>query len=151
LGGEISYRPDTPIQWNAFELILGGLQQNSLMYQDRGGDLSLLGLLGGFNDAMTAADPTQARIDTVNGAVGGQILDGWDKLDVWQAELTYIQFFDRVLGADRLAMAVEGGVTHVADLPSRSNARYGRSGAYGLGDAFADCASTTASTANSNA
>ncbi|WP_228345968.1 DUF1302 domain-containing protein [Venatoribacter cucullus] len=150
LGGEISYRPDTPIQWNAFELILGGLQQNSLMYQDRGGDLSLLGLLGGFNDAMTAADPTQARIDTVNGAVGGQILDGWDKLDVWQAQLTYIQFFDRVLGADRLAMVVEGGVTHVADLPSKSKARYGRSGAYGIGDAFADCASTTASTANSN-
>ena len=112
ISGEISYKPNLPLQWNAFELILGGnLAPYSRMYQDR------LAALGG--------DETK---------LAGTLMEGWDEYDVWQAQMSYIQFFDRMLGADRLTFIAEVGVTHIPDLPSTDDARYGRSGAYGIGN-----------------
>jgi hypothetical protein len=122
IGGEISYRPDAPIQWNAFELILGGLAlPSSRLYQDR------LAEVGGV---VASATPHQNAT-----ALAGEILEGFDKMDIWQAQMTYIKFFDQVLGADRLALAAEIGATYVPDLPSLDDARYGRSGAFGIGNA----------------
>ena len=113
ISGEISYRPDAPIQWNAFELILAG---NGLpfsrLYQDRaeelGGDATLL---------------------------YGEIAEGYDEMDIWQAQMTFIKFYDQVMGGDRLAVVAEVGATYVPDLPSLDDARYGRSGTFGIGDA----------------
>ncbi len=121
IGGEISYRPDAPIQWNAFELILAGLAlPSSRLYQDR------LAEIGGIT---ATATPHQNAV-----SLAGETLEGYDNMDIWQAQMTYIKFFDQVLGADRLAVAAEIGATYVPDLPSLDDARYGRSGAYGLGD-----------------
>jgi len=122
IGGEISYRPDAPIQWNAFELILAGLAlPSSRLYQDR------LAEVGGIEATTTPYS---------NGAqLAGTVLEGYDELDIWQAQMTVIKFFDQVWGADRLAIAAEIGATYVPDLPSLDDARYGRSGAFGLGDA----------------
>jgi hypothetical protein len=121
IGGEISYRPDAPIQWNAFELILAGLAlPSSRLYQDR------LAEIGGV---VATATPHQNAV-----SLAGETLEGYDNMDIWQAQMTYIKFFDQVLGADRLAVAAEIGATYVPDLPSLDDARYGRSGAYGLGD-----------------
>jgi hypothetical protein len=123
IGGEISYRPDAPIQWNAFELILAGLAlPSSRLYQDR------LAEVGGIT---ATATPHQNAV-----SLAGEILEGYDTMDIWQAQMTYIKFFDQVLGADRLALAAEVGATYVPDLPSLDDARYGRSGAYGLGDSL---------------
>lgn len=124
IGGEISYRPDAPIQWNAFELILAGLAlPSSRLYQDR------LAEVGGIiTDGVTPAHNNAKHL-------AGETLEGYDTMDIWQAQMTYIKFFDQVLGADRLALAAEVGATYVPDLPSLDDARYGRSGAYGLGDA----------------
>src|SRR5690554_1189899 len=120
LGAEISYRPDLPMQWNAFELIFAGVpgaSDYSRFYQQR------------INEAgLDKNDP--ASLATLNNTV----IDGFDKFDVWQAQTTYIQFFDRVFGADQLAFVAEAGVNYVPDLPSKSDARYGRSGAYGIGN-----------------
>src|SRR5690606_22799921 len=127
LGGEVSYRPDTPVQWNAFELILGGLQVPwSRMWQDRAKDLGY--------DPTTISAANWLVNTGFTSEMAGKVLEGWDELDVWQAQMTYIQFVDRVMGADRLAFVAEVGVTHVADLPNKNEARYGRSGAYGIGD-----------------
>src|SRR5690554_299752 len=112
---EVSYKPDIPLQWNAFELIFAGVPygapNHSRFYQQRlaenGGDVNNL----------------------VN-----KVVEGYDEFDVWQAQATYIQFFDRVLGADQLAMVAEVGANYIPDLPNKSEARYGRSGAYGIGD-----------------
>jgi hypothetical protein len=121
IGGEISYRPDAPIQWNAFELILAGLAlPSSRLYQDR------LAEVGGIS-----AGGSHAK--AVN--LAGEVLEGYDNMDIWQAQMTYIKFFDQVFGADRLAVAAEIGATYVPDLPSLDDARYGRSGAYGIGGA----------------
>jgi len=121
ISGEISYKPDLPLQWNAFELIFAGVPYNgpnySRFFQQR---LAEKGL-----DATNQAD-----VDSMI----GQTIEGYDKFDVWQAQTTYIQFFDRVLGADQLAFVAEAGVNYVPDLPNKSEARYGRPGAYGIGD-----------------
>lgn len=124
IGGEISYRPDAAIQWNAFELILGGLAlPSSRLYQDR------LAELGGvITDGSAPAYSNSSSL-------AGEVLEGYDKMDVWQAQMTVIHFFDQVLGADRLSVAAEVGATFVPDLPSTDDARYGRSGAFGIGDA----------------
>jgi hypothetical protein len=122
IGGEISYRPDAPIQWNAFELILAGLAlPSSRLFQDR------LAEVGGV---VATATPHQNA-----DKLAGEILEGYDTMDIWQAQMTFIMFFDRVLGADRLAVAAEIGATYIPDLPDLDDARYGRSGAFGLGDA----------------
>ncbi|MEH6447993.1 MAG: DUF1302 family protein [Oleispira sp.] len=131
IGGEISYRPDAPVQWNAFELILGGLAlPSSRLYQDR------LAEVGGIETSLTPHSNASA--------LAGEVLDGFDEMDIWQAQMTYIKFFDQVFGADRLAIAAEIGATYIPDLPDLDDARYGRSGAYGLGDAVGVDAIATA-------
>ena len=112
ISGEISYRPDAPIQWNAFELILAGNgAPYSRLYQQRaeevGGDASSL---------------------------YGELAQGYDEMDIWQAQMTFIKFYDQVFGADRLAVVAEVGATYVPDLPDLDDARYGRSGAFGIGN-----------------
>ncbi|WP_301387624.1 DUF1302 domain-containing protein [Thalassolituus sp. UBA2590] len=111
ISGEISYKPDMPIQWNAFELILAGNGAPwSRLYQQRA------------QEAGSASD------------LYGEVGKGYDEFDIWQAQSTYIMFFDRVLGADRLALVGEIGATYIPDLPDTDDARYGRSGAYGIGN-----------------
>lgn len=115
ISGEISYKPDAPVQWNAFELILAGNGAPwSRLYQQRSEEV------GGDADARRS--------------LYGELAEGYDEFDIWQAQMTFIKFFDRILGADRMALVGEVGVTYVADLPSTDDARYGRSGAYGIGD-----------------
>ncbi len=123
ISGEISYRPDAPIQWNAFELILAG----------NGGPYSRL---------------YQQRAEEVSGdakSLYGELAQGYDEMDIWQAQMTFIKFYDQVFGADRLAVVAEVGATYVPDLPDLDDARYGRSGAFGIGnnDGVWDAAPTT--------
>ncbi|MBL4880782.1 MAG: DUF1302 domain-containing protein [Oleispira sp.] len=123
IGGEISYRPDAPIQWNAFELILAGLAlPSSRLYQDR------LAEVGGIENSTAPYSN--------GGQLAGSVLEGYDEMDIWQAQVTVIHFFDQVLGADRLSVVGEIGATYVPDLPSLDDGRYGRSGAFGLGNAI---------------
>jgi len=111
ISGEVSYKPDMPLQWNAFELILAGNgAPYSRLYQQR---------------AEEAGGAT---------ALYGEIAEGFDTFDMWQAQMTFIKFYDRALGADRIALVGEIGATYVDGLPDTDDARYGRSGAYGIGN-----------------
>ena len=128
ISGEISYRPDAPIQWNAFELILAG----------NGAPYSRL---------------YQQRAEEVNGdakSLYGELAKGYDEMDIWQAQMTFIKFYDQVFGADRLAVVAEVGATYVPDLPDLDDARYGRSGAFGIGNNDGVWASPTDPNANIN-
>ena len=123
IGGEISYRPKAPVQWNAFELILAGNgAPYSRLYQQRAAEVS--------GDAKS---------------LYGELAQGYDEMDIWQAQMTFIKFYDQVLGADRLAAVIEVGATYIPDLPDLDDARYGRSGTYGIGnnDGVWDAAPTT--------
>jgi len=113
MGAEYSFRENMPLQWNAWELINGGLQQPfSLLYQDR----------------TNGEDP--ARIAELQGAR----VDGYDRYKVSQAQATFIKFFDRIMGASRVSFVTEVGATYVHDLADKSEALYGRSGIWGVAE-----------------
>lgn len=115
LGAEYSFRDNVPLQWNAFELIFGGLQQ-------RGPDGQILSKL------------EQQRLEESGGAnPAGKPSDGYDRFNVSQAQFTLIKFFDQVMGASRMSLITEFGATYVHDLPDTDEARYGRSGTFGIG------------------
>ncbi|WP_165855423.1 DUF1302 domain-containing protein [Marinobacter sp. JSM 1782161] len=117
LGAEYSFRDNMPIQWNAFELIYGGLQ---LENPATGDPASLLQV---------------QREAEANGAdLSGEAVSGYDRYKVSQAQMTLIKFFDQVMGASRLTFVGEVGATYVHGLPDLDEARYGRSGTFGIGE-----------------
>ncbi|SEI04949.1 DUF1302 domain-containing protein [Pseudomonas asplenii] len=99
--GEISYRPNAPVQLNTTDLTLALLNP----------------IAGG------AASPirTSAGSDNV----------GYRRKEITQAQTTLTQFFDQVLGADRLTLVGEAGITYVGGLESKDTLRYGRDSVYG--------------------
>ena len=105
ISGEVSYRPDQPVQINATEIL-----QAALGYA-----------------------PWSTVTPIVLGAGFGQPVSGYDELSVTQAQITFIKFFDQVLGASRLSVAAEFGGNWVGSLPDQSVQRYGRNTIYGMG------------------
>ncbi len=106
ISGEVSHRPDFPVQINTVELLHAAVLEApwSTLYP-----------------AVVAADP-------------GEAVSGYDELPVTQAQVTFIRFFDQVLGASRLSFAAEIGANWVDDLPDQSVQRYGRSSIFGMGE-----------------
>lgn len=105
LSGEVSYKPDTPIQISGPEILNGVLsEQPFLRYSER----------------ILAVNP-------------GELARGWDEFDVTQIQFTALQFFDRVLGASRLTLIAEAGVIMTDDV-EESNQNYGRNSVFGLGE-----------------
>jgi Protein of unknown function (DUF1302) len=99
--GEISYRPNAPIQVNTNDLTLALLNP----------------IAGG------AASP----IKTTPGADNS----GYRRKEVTQVQSTLTHFFDQVLGAERLTVVGEAAVVRVGGLEPRSQLRYGRDSVYG--------------------
>jgi len=105
ISGEVSHRPDQPVQINATEIL-----QAALGYV-----------------------PWSTVTPIVLAAGFGEPVSGYDELPVTQAQVTFIKFFDQVLGASRLSVAAEFGANWVDDLPDQSVQRYGRNTIYGMG------------------
>ena len=105
VSGEVSHRPDFPVQINTTELLQGAVGM--------------------------APWSTVTPIILQNG--WGTPASGFDLLPVTQAQVTFIRFFDQVLGASRLSFAAEFGANWVDDLPDQSVQRYGRSPTFGMG------------------
>ncbi|BFT59488.1 DUF1302 domain-containing protein [Pseudomonas moorei] len=63
----------------------------------------------------------------------GQDQQGYRRKEVSQIQTTFTHFFDQVMGAERLTLVGEIGLTHVGGLESTSKARYGRDPSYGPG------------------
>jgi hypothetical protein len=116
LGAEYSFRDNLPLQWNAFEAIFGGLQR----VDPNGEYLSQLA--------------QQRDEETGDANLAGKENQGFDRFKVSQAQMTFIKFFDQVMGASRLTFIGEIGATYVHDLPDTDEARYGRSGTFGIGE-----------------
>jgi hypothetical protein len=104
--GEVSYRPNAPVQLNTTDILYAGVRP-------LGGPYSNASLLNG---------------------VPGQDLNGYRRKEVTQLQTTLTHFFDQVMGAERLTVVGEVGVTHVGGLESTSKLRYGRDPVYGPGE-----------------
>jgi len=105
VSGEISYRPDFPVQINTTELL----------------------------QAAVGEAPWSTVLPRVIAVGPGAAASGYDLLPVTQAQVTIIRFFDQVMGASRLSLAAEIGANWVGSLPEQSVQRYGRNPTYGMG------------------
>ncbi|MGB0937298.1 MAG: DUF1302 domain-containing protein, partial [Colwellia sp.] len=105
LSGEISYKPDTPIQINGSEILNGVMSEAFfLRYSPR-----------------------------VTSAGYGEMIKGYDELDVTQMQMTAVQFFENTLGASRVTFVGEVGMV-MTDGAEDSTQLYGRNTVFGLGD-----------------
>ncbi|WP_193163736.1 DUF1302 domain-containing protein [Microbulbifer hainanensis] len=105
LSGEVSYKPDTPVQINGPEILNAALSESPLF-------------------AFTS------RLQDVG---YGEMAQGYDTFDMTQIQVTAVQFYERVLGASRLTLIGEAGVS-MLDGVEDSDQRYGRNSVFGLGD-----------------
>ncbi|MDN4147462.1 DUF1302 domain-containing protein [Pseudomonas solani] len=109
--GEVSYRPNAPVQLNSTDILFAGV-----------------GPLAALNPAFAA----YGNASVLDG-VPGQDLHGYRRKEITQFQTTFTHFFDQVMGASRLTLVGEVGVVHTGGLESTSEARYGRDPIYGPG------------------
>lgn len=103
--GEVAYRPNQALTMNASDLLTGFLLRapNSLLQ---------------INRNILAVAP-------------GGTYDGFDRYGVSTASLGANKVFPALLGADRVVVAAEAGISRVNGLPDQSVMRYGRPLPYG--------------------
>ena len=109
VAGEISYRPNMPLQINT-------------------GDMSRTALPVG-------ADNTHRDYAT---APSGTYIPGYERKEFWQAQVTAVHFIDRVLGASRLSLVGEAGANYISGLGTGDGTtKFGRDSLFGQSP-FAD-------------
>ncbi|AOE87339.1 DUF1302 domain-containing protein [Pseudomonas sp. TCU-HL1] len=109
--GELSYRPNAPVQLNTTDILFAGV-----------GPLS----------SLSPAFALFGNASVLDG-VPGQDLNGYRRKEITQFQTTFTHFFDQVMGASRLTLVGEIGVVHTGGLESTSEARYGRDPVFGPG------------------
>lgn len=106
--GEVSYRPEQAVQINTTEILAAGLQPTApSTFRSR------------INEARPDGEPT------------GAYARGYEELEVYQAQMTFVNFFDRLWGSQRMTFIGEVGMNYVADLPGLDEQRFGRNPVYG--------------------
>ena len=104
VSGEVSHRLDLPLQINGADLLAS---------------------------ALSDADGSPLT-PTYRQAAAGETVDGFHRFDYTQSQLTFIKFFDKALGTDRITTVAELGYGHVWDLDESDGAiKYGRATTYG--------------------
>ncbi|CAD5106762.1 DUF1302 domain-containing protein [Zestomonas carbonaria] len=107
--GEISYRPNMPLQINTTDMT-ARLGSPALAAQAAGGGL--------------------AGLQAAQGLAGFEHR-GYNRKEVTQAQTTFTHFVDQILGAERLTLVGEVGYTRIGGLESQDKVRYGRDSIYG--------------------
>ncbi|HEF4762476.1 TPA: DUF1302 domain-containing protein [Pseudomonas putida] len=129
LAGEVSYRPNMPLQLNTADLL----------------------------SAATFGATSPLITTGFAGRNLGAEVNGYKRMPVTQAQVTATQFFDQVLGASRLTVVGEVGYNHINGLGKAdgSDLRFGRSPAFGSGElqgpaGAATCAGTAVGLPNAS-
>ncbi|MCO5786277.1 DUF1302 domain-containing protein [Pseudomonas sp. G11-1] len=107
VAGEISYRPNMPLQINT-------------------GDMSRAALyLGaGAADNTHRYQPGEVQV--------GDYLQGYERKEFWQASMSAVHFIDRVMGASRLALIGEVGANYISGIGSgNGETKFGRDSLFG--------------------
>lgn len=108
LAGEISYRPDAPLQMDDVEILFAGLTPlNPLIPAEV---LRFKSQLGEF--------------------APGEQIRGYQTHSMYQAQATLTKLFgpNNPIKADQIAFVVEAGINHVTDLPDKAFQRYNGDG-----------------------
>ncbi|EPA96030.1 Protein of unknown function (DUF1302) [Pseudomonas sp. G5(2012)] len=115
VGGELSYRPNMPLQINTADLNLAAIQSTDTNFTTQ------------TSPVFTSGETAQA--------LGGD-LPGYKRMPVMQAQVTATQFFDQILGASRLTLVGEVGYNRINGLGSAdgTDIRFGRSPVFGAGE-----------------
>ena len=100
--GEVSYRPNAPVQLNTTDILYSGLT------------------------------PLNPAVSILQGTPG-QDQPGYRRKEITQFQTTLTHFVDQVMGASRLTLVGEAGVTHIGGLEHTNEARYGRDPVFGPG------------------
>ena len=114
--GELSYRPNAPVQLNSTDILYAGLKP-----------LTEMPLTGGIYTGSGVGNVS--LLDSGFGATA----NGYNRKEITQFQTTFTHFFDQVMGASRLTLVGEIGVVHVGGLESSDDVRYGRDPIYGPG------------------
>jgi hypothetical protein len=108
LGGEVSYRPNAPLQFDDVEVLFAGLTPlNPLIPAP----------INRFKSQLGEFDP-------------GEYIQGWDEHKMWQGQSTLTKLFGpgNFLKADQIAFVTEVGMNVITDLPSKDWLRYNGDG-----------------------
>lgn len=111
VSGELSYRPNMPMQINTTDLTVASVAQAGP-------------LIWNNSPIYTSGHAAQGE---------GEILKGYVRKPMTQAQVTLTQFIDQVMGASRLTLVGEVGYTHVSDL-GKNELRFGRAAEFGNGE-----------------
>ena len=107
VAGEISYRPNMPLQINA-------------------GDMSRAALL------LAAGVPDNTHRDLTGTVAPGDYIAGYERKEFWQASVSAVHFIDRILGASRLALVGEVGANYIGAIGSGDGTtKFGRDSLFG--------------------
>jgi hypothetical protein len=107
VGGEVSFRPNMPLNLNGADINLAAVGN--------------------------AVSPLFVGGDAVN--VAGADVAGYKRMPVLQAQVSATRFIDQVLGSERLTLVGEVGYNHINGLGASdgTEARFGRSTVFGAG------------------
>lgn len=125
--GELSYRPNQPVQYASADLIAAFA--------------SLPPATGKALGIPLAGQAYQVYAP-------GTVVNGYERLKVTQLSVGAVKTFQNVLGANTLSLVGEVGMKYMNNLPSLDDARFGRSDQYGsdlANGSVAGCAIGTAS------
>lgn len=103
--GEVSYRPNMPLQIDDVELLFATLTPINLALQAGG------------------APPATQFVSQMGSFAPGAYVKGWNEHEVTQVQMTFTKAVGQVLGADQIALVGEVGATQV-NLPDPSVLRY---------------------------
>lgn len=108
LGGEVSYRPDLPLQIDDVEILFGALTP--------------------LNPLLAA--PVSRYQSQLGQFAPGEVIRGWHENDSWQAQATLTKLFGPgvLFGASQIVFLTEVGFNAVPDLHDESVLRYNGSG-----------------------
>jgi len=104
LSGEVSYRPNAPLQFDDVEILFAGLTP-------------LNPLIGA---------PAQRFQSQLGEFAPGGFIKGWEEHKSWQAQATTTKLFgpNNFLRANQIAFVTEVGFNYVSDLPDKDVLRY---------------------------
>ncbi|WP_304641318.1 DUF1302 domain-containing protein [Pseudomonas sp.] len=125
VAGELSYRPNMPLQINTSDTSRTAL------------------LAAGIPGVFPGQDNTHRGLGATT--VAGDEIPGYQRKEFWQATVSAVHFIDRVMGASRLSLVGEVGANYIGGIGSgNGETKFGRDSLFGQSpDANGVCSSQT--------